>query len=84
MEKKITIAIDAMGGDNSPNKTSEGLSLFLKKNVQNNDFFINLYGDKTKIEHELNKFSVSKKLIKITVSFLMDKIQLLTILQKNS
>ena len=68
MEKKITIAIDAMGGDNSPNKTIEGLSLFLKKNIQNNDFFINLYGDKTKIEHELNKFSVSKKLIKIVHS----------------
>ena len=49
-------------------KTIEGLSLFLKKNVQNNDFFINLYGDKTKIEHELNKFSVSKKLIKIVHS----------------
>ena len=31
MEKKITIAIDAMGGDNSPNKTIEGLSLFIKK-----------------------------------------------------
>ena len=68
MDKKITIAIDAMGGDNSPNKNIEGLSLFLKKNVQNNDFFINLYGDKTKIEHELNKFSVSKKLIKIVHS----------------
>ncbi len=65
MNKKITIAIDAMGGDNSPNKTIEGLSLFFKKNIQNNDFFINLYGDKTKIENELNKFSVSKKLIKI-------------------
>ena len=63
-EKKITIAIDAMGGDNSPNKTIEGLSLFLKKNIQNNDFFINLYGDKNKIEHELNKFSISKKFIK--------------------
>ena len=68
MDKKITIAIDAMGGDNSPNKTIEGLSLFLKKNIQYNDFFINLYGDKTKIEHELNKFSVSKKLIKIVHS----------------
>ena len=68
MDKKITIAIDAMGGDNSPNKTIEGLSFFLKKNIQNNDFFINLYGDKTKIEHELNKFSVSKKLIKIVHS----------------
>ena len=61
MEKKITIAIDAMGGDNSPKKTIEGLSLFLKKNFKNNDFFINLYGDRDKIELELNKFSISKK-----------------------
>ncbi len=65
MKKKITIAIDAMGGDNSPNKTIEGLSLFLKKNIQNDDFLINLYGDKEKIELELNKFSISKKHIKI-------------------
>ena len=65
MEKKITIAIDAMGGDNSPNKTIEGLSLFLKKNIQNDDFLINLYGDKEKIELELNKFSISKRIIKI-------------------
>ena len=47
MKKKITIAIDAMGGDNSPNKTIEGLSLFLKEK-SNDDFFINLYGDKDK------------------------------------
>ena len=65
MEKKITIAIDAMGGDNSPNKTIEGLSLFLKKNIQNDDFLINLYGDKEKIELELNKFSVPKKRLNI-------------------
>ena len=65
MEKKITIAIDGMGGDNSQNKTIEGLSLFIKKNIQNDDFLINLYGDKEKIELELNKFSISKKLIKI-------------------
>jgi len=65
MDKKITIAIDAMGGDNSPNKTIEGLSLFLKKNIQNDDFLINLYGDKEMIELELNKFSISKKFIKI-------------------
>ena len=68
MEKKITIAIDAMGGDNSPNKTIEGLSLFLKKNIQKKDFFINLYGDKNKIETELNKFSISKEFIKVVHS----------------
>ena len=30
MTKKITIAIDAMGGDNSPDKTIEGVLFFLK------------------------------------------------------
>ncbi len=31
MLKKISIAIDAMGGDNSPDKTIDGINLFLKK-----------------------------------------------------
>ena len=31
MIKKISIAIDAMGGDNSPDKTVEGISFFIKK-----------------------------------------------------
>ena len=29
MSKKISIAIDAMGGDNSPDKTIEGVKIFL-------------------------------------------------------
>ena len=32
MLKKISIAIDAMGGDNSPDKTIEGIKFFLDKN----------------------------------------------------
>ena len=32
MSKKISIAIDAMGGDNSPDKTIEGIKIFLDKN----------------------------------------------------
>ena len=32
MKDKITIAIDAMGGENAPNKNIYGLSLFLNKN----------------------------------------------------
>ena len=31
MSKIITIAIDAMGGDNSPDKTIQGVNYFLKK-----------------------------------------------------
>ena len=31
MTKKITIAIDAMGGENAPTKNLQGLDLFIKK-----------------------------------------------------
>ena len=33
MSKKITIAIDAMGGENSPDKIIKAVSLFNKKNI---------------------------------------------------
>ena len=65
MSKKITIAIDAMGGDNSPDKTIEGVSLFLKKNELNNDFSLNLYGDKNKIENKIKKLNIKSNSIKI-------------------
>ena len=48
MKKKITIAIDAMGGENAPQKNLEGLSIFLKKNKSRKDFIIHLYGNKKK------------------------------------
>ena len=65
MEKKITIAIDAMGGDNSPDKTIQGVYLFLKKNKKNNDFLLNLFGDEKKILEKLDKYKISSDLIKI-------------------
>ena len=65
MTKKITIAIDAMGGDNSPDKTIEGVSIFLKKNKLINDLSIRLYGDEKRISDKLNKFKISSNLIKI-------------------
>ena len=39
MTKKITIAIDAMGGDNSPDKTINGVKLFLEKIIQIKIFY---------------------------------------------
>ena len=37
MSKKISIAIDAMGGDNSPDKTIKGIKI-LDKNKDKKDF----------------------------------------------
>ena len=65
MSKKITIAIDAMGGDNSPDKTVEGVSIFLKKNNLNDDFYINLYGDKKILEGKIKEYGISSKNINL-------------------
>ncbi len=75
MKKKITIAIDAMGGDNSPDKTINGVGLFLKKYNKNDDFILKLYGDENKITEKLNKYNVSSNLIEIihTDSVVSDK-----------
>ena len=35
----ISIAIDAMGGDHSPNKVIEGAKIFLNNNKSGNCFF---------------------------------------------
>ena len=65
MTKKITIAIDAMGGENAPLKNLEGLNLFLKKNNNIKDFSIILYGNEDILNKEISKQNISKELIKI-------------------
>ena len=47
MEKKITIAIDAMGGENSPNKVIDGI---IHHNKANKNCFYKIFGDETKIK----------------------------------
>ena len=65
MTKKITIAIDAMGGENAPSKNIEGLNIFLNKNTANNDFIINLYGDEKILKEKILKYNISKDKINI-------------------
>ncbi len=65
MNKKITIAIDAMGGENAPRKTIEGLKFFLEKNKDKNDFFFYLYGDQNILNDEVLKQKISNNFIKI-------------------
>ena len=65
MKKKITIAIDAMGGENSPKKNIKGLGLFLEKNKDKDDYFFNLYGDKNIINKELTNLNISNNFINV-------------------
>jgi glycerol-3-phosphate acyltransferase PlsX len=55
-----------MGGDNSPEKTVEGVNLFLEKNKKNNDFLLHLFGDEVLIQKNLNKNKISSNFLKIT------------------
>ena len=85
MKKKITIAIDAMGGENAPQKTIEGVSLFIRKNKTENDFLIKLFGDEKKIENEVIKNKIDRHYINIihTESTISDEESPLTAI-KNS
>ena len=49
MTNKINIAIDAMGGENSPKKVIDGINISLKSNKEN---FFFLYGQQDLLEKE--------------------------------
>ena len=59
MTKKISIAIDAMGGDNSPDKTIEGVKIFLNKYKLNEDFELNIFGKKDEVLAKFQKYKVN-------------------------
>ncbi len=65
MKKIITIAIDAMGGENAPRKNVEGLKMFLNKHKNNENFQINLYGDENILSNELKNQNISNKKVRI-------------------
>ena len=62
MSKKYSIAVDAMGGDNAPEKVLEGLDLFLKQNKNVN---INLYGNETDIHKLIINYKMNKHQLQI-------------------
>ena len=66
MNKKITIAIDAMGGENSPDKILKATDLFLKKNPSKDDFILNLFGNERIIKEKIENLKIPLKNIIIT------------------
>ena len=65
MKDKIIIAIDAMGGEKSPGKTIQGLSIFLEKNKDKKDYHFNLFGDEKLINQELKKYKIKDNFVKV-------------------
>ena len=62
MTKPITIAVDAMGGENSPHKTIEGISLHSKVSP---NIFYNIYGDEKLISTLITKYNLHNDKFKI-------------------
>ncbi len=65
MSKKISIAIDAMGGDNSPDKTIEAVKIFINKNKSKNDFILNIFGKAEEINEKLKKYKINSDSINV-------------------
>ena len=81
MSEKIRIAVDAMGGENSPKKIIDGIDISLKKNNEN--YFL-LYGDKDILNKNINnnKLIVSNCEIIDTKDVILDKESPLTAAKK--
>ena len=62
-KRQITIAIDAMGGDNSPLKTLKGSEIFFKKNP---DINLHFFGDESLILKTIKDYKIFIKNYQIT------------------
>jgi len=71
MINKVNIAIDAMGGENSPKKVIDGIELSLKKNKEN---FFKLYGNKDQLNVLINKKPIKNLRSIIIVKLFIPKI----------
>ena len=62
MNKLIKVAVDAMGGDNAPQKIIDGIDLHHKKNKNT---FYRLFGNKNIIEPAINKKTIDNNFFEI-------------------
>ena len=65
MSEQIKIAIDAMGGENSPDKIIDGIKISLKKSKEN---YFYLFGKENKLNKYLENNSTLKKYCEIVDS----------------
>ncbi len=72
MNKPINIAVDAMGGDNSPTKVIKGIEIHSSDTI---DVFYNIFGNKNLIEPIISKTKIPKEIYKLihTENFIKDE-----------
>ena len=64
MKKMITIAVDAMGGDNAPKKIIEGIELHHKTS---SDIYYKLFGDQNIINPIIKSKSIDNNIYEIYI-----------------
>ena len=62
MNKPISIAVDAMGGENSPGKVIKGIEIH---SLETSDIFYNIFGNENSIEPILKKTKIPTNIYKI-------------------
>ncbi len=84
MTKQVKIAIDIMGGENSPNKNLEGINFFIKRNKNINDCEFYLFGDESIIKDKIKKYKYIKNNFKIfdTKIVVSDELSALSAIKK--
>ena len=84
MLEKVIISVDVMGGENSPNKTLEGINLFIKRNQQIKDYTFYLFGDETIIKQKLSNYKYLNNNYKIfdTKIFVTDELSAISSIKK--
>ena len=58
MSDKVKIAVDAMGGDNSPKKVIKGIEISLKNNKEN---YFYIFGDENLLKKEISQSQLVEK-----------------------
>ena len=82
MDKKVKIAIDLMGGENSPDKNLDGIEIFIKRNKNLNDYFFYLFGDESLIKEKIKNKSIKNYEIIDTKIVVSDDLPALSALKK--
>ena len=54
-----------MGGDNSPDKTLNGIKMFIDRNLTKDDFILNIFGKEDIIKDKIKKLNINTKSINI-------------------
>tara|TARA_B100001996_G_scaffold382247_1_gene373567 strand:+ start:569 stop:1621 length:1053 start_codon:yes stop_codon:yes gene_type:complete len=84
MSKEVKIAVDLMGGENSPNKNLEGANLFVKRNKNIKDYIFYFFGDEKKILEAIKKYKYLNNNYKIfdTKIVVSDELSVMSALKK--